>query len=74
MKSSCCVGTIVGVDNDQPLIQIGLQKNVITSKKYMKVLGVVFDSKLNWQLQVASAISKAKNSLYSHLYVKSLDQ
>ena len=61
MKSSGCVGTIVGVDNDQPLIQIRLKNNVITSKKSMKVFGGVFDSKLNGQVHGASAISKAKS-------------
>ena len=34
--------------NDQPLIQIRLQDVLITSKKSMNVLGVIFDSKLTW--------------------------
>ena len=33
--------------------------------KSINVLGVVFDSKLNWQIHVAKAISKAKKALYS---------
>ena len=31
----------------------------------MNVLGVIFDSKLNWQMHIASAISKAKIALYA---------
>ena len=31
----------------------------------MNVLGVIFDSKLNWNLQVASCISKAKKKLFA---------
>ena len=46
--------------NDQPLIQIVLQNVLITSKKSMNVLEVIFDSKLNWQIQTNHAISKAK--------------
>ena len=38
---------------------------VITSKKTINVLGVVFDSKLNWDAHVASAIRKAKKSLFA---------
>ena len=31
----------------------------------MNVLGVLFDSKLNWNIHIASAISKAKKSLFA---------
>ena len=31
----------------------------------MNVLGVIFDSKLNWNAHVANAICKAKKSLYA---------
>ena len=31
----------------------------------MKVLGVILDSKLNWQLHAATAISKAKKALFA---------
>ena len=50
--------------NDQPLIQIRLQDVLITSKKSMNVLGVMFDSKLNWQTQTNHAIAKAKKALF----------
>ena len=48
--------------NDQPVIQIRLQNVVITSKKSMNVLGILFDSKLNWKIHTAHAIAKAKNN------------
>ena len=51
--------------NDQPQISITLQGVSITSKKSMNVLGVIFDAKLNWQLQVAHAISKASRALFA---------
>ena len=51
--------------NDQPKITITLQNVRIESRKEMNVLGVVFDSKLNWNAHVASAISKSRKSLYA---------
>ena len=51
--------------NDQPLIRIKLQNDFITSKKSMNVLGVIFDSKLNWQIHTNHAISKAKKALFA---------
>ena len=37
----------------------------IQTKKSMNVLGVTFDSKLNWHMQVANAIKKANKSLFA---------
>ena len=51
--------------NDQPKIQITLQNVKIESKKEINVLGVLFDSKLNWNSHVANSICKAKKSLYA---------
>ena len=56
--------------NDQPLIQIRLQNVLITSKKYMNVLGVIFDSKLNWQIQTNHAIAKAKKAKFTYVKLK----
>ena len=50
---------------DQPPIEFTLQGIKITTKKSMNVLGVTFDSKLNWQLHVATAITKAKKALFA---------
>ena len=51
--------------NDQPLITIKLQNSVITSQRSMNVLGVSFDSKLNWQIHVANTIGRAKKALFA---------
>ena len=51
--------------NDQPVIHVKIEETIITSKKSMNVLGVIFDSKLNWNLQVASCINKAKKKLFA---------
>ena len=48
---------------DQPSIEITLTTQTIKSKTYMKVLGVSFDSKLNWQFQIENSITKAKRAL-----------
>ena len=50
---------------DQPQIEFTLQGVKITTKKSMNVLGVIFDSKLNWQIHVATAITKAKKALFA---------
>ena len=46
--------------NDPPTISITIQNVSITSKKEMNVLGVIFDSKLNWNAHVANALCKAR--------------
>ena len=38
---------------------------IYIEKKKMNMLGVIFDSKLNWNAHVANAICKAKKSLYA---------
>ena len=50
---------------DQPPVEFKLQGVKIKTKKSMNVLGVIFDSKLNWQLHVATAITKAKKALFA---------
>ena len=49
--------------NDQPLIRIKIQDTLVTSKKSMNVLGVIFDSKLNWSTHIANCISKSRKKL-----------
>ena len=51
--------------NDTQTITLTLQDAVIKSKKSMNVLGVTFDSKLNWSIQTANAINKANKSLFA---------
>ena len=51
--------------NDPPKINITLENIKIESKKEMNVLGVTFDSKLNWSSHTSKAIAKAKKALYA---------
>ena len=47
-----------------PLTIIFNNKNLI-SKDFMNVLGMAFDSKLNWQKQVQIAITKSLKSVHA---------
>jgi hypothetical protein len=49
--------------NDTRSISISIQDQQIFSKKSMNVLGVTFDSKFNWCVQVSSVVMKANRSL-----------
>ena len=49
----------------QVIIRLNVCGTSIASKCFMNVLGVTFDSKLNWSIHVANTISKAKKSLYA---------
>ena len=48
---------------DNPPVTIIFSNKNLTSKSYMNVLGVTFDSKLNWQIHVQNAVKKASKSL-----------
>ena len=56
--------------NDQQKIKIQICGTEITSKSSINVLGVTFDSKLNWSVHITNAISKAKKSLYALRQIK----
>ena len=45
------------------IIQLILNKSIISSLPQINVLGVIFDSKLQWQPQLSNLIKKAKRSL-----------
>ena len=47
----------------QQPITINLNNEPLKSKTYMKVLGVKFNCKLNWQVQIENSITKAKKAL-----------
>ena len=55
---------------DQPRIKIKLFSTVIKSQNSMNVLGVIFDSKLQWSAQVSNAILKANRALYAIKLIK----
>ena len=50
---------------DHPVINLTLKNQILTSKPQMNVLGVTFDSKLNWQAQIESTITKSKRALHA---------
>ena len=60
--------------NDQPPISISLQGVNVTSSKSMNVLGVIFDAKLNWQLHIANAITKARKALFALRLLKNFSR
>ena len=45
---------------DQNPIQVILNKQLLTSKPSVNILGISFDCKLNWQIQLENSITKAK--------------
>ena len=49
--------------NDTRKVTILLQNEIIPSKKSMNVLGVMFDSKLNWSEHVSHSIMKSNKAL-----------
>ena len=51
--------------NDKPPITIKISNTLVTSKKQINVLGVLFDCKLNWNSHTAQCIAKAKKSLFA---------
>ena len=50
--------------SDHPLIEIRINDILIKSKKTINVLGVLFDSKLQWCEQVSQAINKSKRAMH----------
>ena len=51
--------------NDQQKININVCGTLVKTKSFMNVLGVTFDSKLNWSIHITNCINKAKKSLYA---------
>ena len=60
-KTECCLFH----KNDHILIDIVVNGITVRSKSSINVLGVLFDSKLNWSDQVAQSIRKAKSAVYA---------
>ena len=48
---------------DQPPVQITVNESIIISKDQIKVLGIVFDSKMQWHYQIQNTINKSKKAL-----------
>ena len=55
---------------DHNTVELTLNGKLIRSKKTINVLGVTFDSKMQWTTQVSMAISKSKRALHAIKLVK----
>ena len=55
---------------DHPTVAITINHKVIISKTQINVLGVIFDSKLQWSNQVSQAVSKSKRALHGIRLIK----
>ena len=51
--------------NDTPPVEISVNNTIIKSKDTMNVLGVTFDSKLNWSKHVANQVAKSSRALHA---------
>ena len=49
---------------DHPFIELTIDNVVIRSKPNMNMLGLIFDSKLQWSAQAGQAVIKAKRALH----------
>ena len=49
---------------EQPTIELAISGKIIKSKKSINVLGIVFNSQMKWNQQVAQAINKSKRALH----------
>ena len=49
---------------------MNINQTVLKSKNHINVLGIIFDSKLNWHLQVNNAITKSKKALHAISLIK----
>ena len=55
---------------DHPTVTLTLNGKLLRTKKTINVLGVIFDSKMQWSNQVSQAISKSKKALHGIKLVK----
>ena len=65
-KTECCLF----YKNDHQPINLIINGIEIRSKPTINVLGVLFDSKLNWSHQVAQTIKKAKRVIHAIKLIK----
>ena len=55
---------------EQPTVELTINGKIIRSKKSINVLGIVFDSQMKWNEQVAQAITKSKRALHGIKLIK----
>ena len=51
--------------SDKKTINITLNKSILKSTPHIKILGVSFDSKLQWTEQVANAIKRSNQNIHA---------
>ena len=56
--------------NDPRPIELNVNHNLLKSKDHINVLGIIFDSKLQWHLQINNAISKSRKALHAISLIK----
>ena len=56
--------------NDPRPIELNINHNLLKSKDQINVLGIIFDSKLQWHLQINNAISKSRKALHAISLIK----
>ena len=57
---------------DSHPVEITINNTITKSKDHMNVLGVTFDSKLNWSKHVADQISKSNKALHAIKMIKKI--
>ena len=55
---------------DHPIVELSISGKRISSKKTINVLGVMFDSKMQWSNQVYKAINNSKRALHGIKLIK----
>ena len=50
---------------EHPTVSLTINNKQIRSKNSIIVLGVIFDSRLQWSMQIAQTISKSKKALHA---------
>ena len=56
--------------NDPRPIELNINLNLLKSKEHMSILGIIFDSKLQWHLQINNAIKKSRQALHAISQIK----
>ena len=62
--------TFMKVSKNHPPVRSQVNTQSILTKNTMNVLGVLFDSKLQWQAQVQNLITKTKRSLHAIIWIR----
>ena len=56
--------------NDLQSIKLNVNYNLLKNKDHINVLGIIFDTMLQWHLEVSNAISKSSKALHAISLIK----